>query len=250
MQISQWSLCLMTGLRLLIMEGKPAACLGGFGCQANVVGDKGHQLAVWPLNTRRECLLLGLAWHNTVVEDRQVVIKTAVIPTMNSSWAGTQRGKSKGWTGREGQKKERQRRAAGVKRGEDGDHYARTMGLFSTVCRPRFRADVLTVSGSMEREIPTKGGVQILWEIRPLFNISWRPTIYSWDSIPLEGPTFRLTPRAQWAALNWVPAHSSSPWQIVHHESPCLFILLFFSLRVVIEKGACLAGGACGRVNT
>lgn len=37
---------------------------------------------------------------------------------------------------------------------------------------PRFRADVLTVSGSMEGEIPTKGGVQILWEIRPLFNIS------------------------------------------------------------------------------
>lgn len=36
----------------------------------------------------------------------------------------------------------------------------------------RFRADVLTVSGSMEGEIPTKGGVQILWEIRPLFNIS------------------------------------------------------------------------------
>lgn len=35
-----------------------------------------------------------------------------------------------------------------------------------------FRADVLTVSGSMEGEIPTKEGVQILWEIRPLFNIS------------------------------------------------------------------------------
>lgn len=118
----------------------------------------------------------------------------------------------------------------------------------STVCGPCFRADVLTVSGSMEGEIPTKGGVQILWEIRPLFNISWRPTIYSWDSIPLEGPTFRLTPQSQWAALNWVPAHSSSPWQIVPHESPCLFILLFFSLRVAKEKGACLAGGVYWRV--
>lgn len=39
-------LCLVTGLRLLITEGKPAAWLGGFGCQENVVGDKGHQLAV------------------------------------------------------------------------------------------------------------------------------------------------------------------------------------------------------------
>lgn len=47
-----------------------------------------------------------------------------------------------------------------------------TVGLFGTVCGPCFRADVLTVSGSMEGEIPTKGGVQILWEIRPLFNIS------------------------------------------------------------------------------
>lgn len=47
-----------------------------------------------------------------------------------------------------------------------------TVGLFSTVCGLCFRADVLTVSGSMEGEIPTKGGVQILWEMRPLFNIS------------------------------------------------------------------------------
>ncbi|KAJ4934806.1 hypothetical protein JOQ06_007588, partial [Pogonophryne albipinna] len=35
--------------------------------------------------------------------------------------------------------------------------------------------------------------------------------------------------------------------RIVPHESPCLFILLFFSLRVAKEKRACLAGGACGR---
>lgn len=27
------------------------ACLGGFGCQACVGGDKGHQLAIWPFNT-------------------------------------------------------------------------------------------------------------------------------------------------------------------------------------------------------
>lgn len=159
----------------------------------------------------------------------------------------------KGWTDRERKtKRDRQTGQQGERERERwgwGAFDARTMGLFSAVCGPCFRADVLTVSGSMEGEIPTKGGVQILWEIRPLFNISWRPTIYSWDSIPLEGPTFRLTPQAQWAALNWVPAHSSSPWQIVLYESPCLFILLFFSLRVAIEKGACLAGGACGRVN-
>lgn len=36
-------------------------------------------------------MLLGLAWHNTVLEQGQVVIKTAVIPSMNSSWAGRQR---------------------------------------------------------------------------------------------------------------------------------------------------------------
>lgn len=63
------------------MEGKPAACLGGFGCQANVVGDRGHRLAGRPLHTRTECLLLGLAWHNTVVPDGQVVIKSAIIPS-------------------------------------------------------------------------------------------------------------------------------------------------------------------------
>lgn len=69
-------------------------------------------------------MLLGLAWHNTVVEEGQVVIKTAVIPSMNSSWAGTRRGKSKGWTDREGTiKKGRQTRAAGVKRGDGGEHY-------------------------------------------------------------------------------------------------------------------------------
>lgn len=39
-------------------------------------------------------MLLGLAWHNTVLEQRQVVIKTAVIPSMNSSWARTQREKA------------------------------------------------------------------------------------------------------------------------------------------------------------
>ncbi|TNN87655.1 hypothetical protein EYF80_002002 [Liparis tanakae] len=37
-------------------------------------------------------------------------------------------------------------------------------------------------------------------------------------------------------------------YKIVPHESPCLFILLFFSLRVAKEKGACLAGGVCGRL--
>lgn len=61
-------------------------------------------------------MLLGLAWHNTVVEDRQVVIKTAVIPSMNSSWAGTERGKSKGWTGREGQKKKTDKGSRGKER--------------------------------------------------------------------------------------------------------------------------------------
>lgn len=73
-------------------------------------------------------MLLGLAWHNTVVEDRQVAIKTAVIPCMNSSWAGTQRGTSTGWTGREGQK-EKTDKGSGAKRGGGGDHSARTMGL-------------------------------------------------------------------------------------------------------------------------
>ncbi len=91
-------------------------------------------------------------------------------------------------------------------------------GSFSTVAEPCFWADVLTVSGSMEGEIPTKRGVQILWEIRPLFNISWSPTIYSLGFIPLEGPSFRLTPPPQWAALNWVPAHFPAPWQIVLDE--------------------------------
>lgn len=70
----------------------------------------------------------------------------------------------------------------------------------------------------MEGEIPTKRGVQILWEIRPLFNISWSSTIYSLDFIPLEGPSFKLTPLPQWAALNWVPAHFPAPWQIVPDE--------------------------------
>lgn len=66
------------------MDGKPAARLGGFGCQANVVGDRGHRLAGRPLHTRTECLLLGLAWHNTVVLDRQVVIKkSTIIPSVN-----------------------------------------------------------------------------------------------------------------------------------------------------------------------
>lgn len=32
-------------------------------------------------------MLLGLACHNTVLEREQVVIKTAVIPSMNISWA-------------------------------------------------------------------------------------------------------------------------------------------------------------------
>ena len=40
-------------------------------------------------------MLLGLAWHNTVLEQGQVVIKTAVIPSMNSSWAGRRREKGK-----------------------------------------------------------------------------------------------------------------------------------------------------------
>lgn len=65
------------------MDRKPVACLGGFGYQANVVGDRGHRLAGRPLHTRTECLLLGLAWHNTVVLDRQVVIKSAIIPSVN-----------------------------------------------------------------------------------------------------------------------------------------------------------------------
>ena len=147
---------------------------------------------------------------------------------------GERKTKRKRHTGQQEREREGER---GRERWGWGVFDAWTAGLFSTVCRPRFRADVLTVSGSMEGEIPTKGGVQILWEILPLFNISWRPTIYSWDSIPLEGPTFRLTPQAQWAALNWVPAHSLAPWQIVPHESPCLFILLFFPLRVAKEKG-------------
>ena len=38
-------------------------------------------------------MLLGLAWHNTVLVQGQVVIKTAVIPSMNSSCAGRQREK-------------------------------------------------------------------------------------------------------------------------------------------------------------
>lgn len=109
-------------------------------------------------------------------------------------------------------------------------------GALKRSLQPGLRADVLTVSGSMEGEIPTKGGVQILWEIRPFFNISWRPAIYSWDLIPLEGPTFRLTLQAQWAALNWVPALSSSPWQIVRCESLSLFVLLLFSVSVAREK--------------
>lgn len=53
----------------------------------------------------RGCLLLGLAWHNTVLEQGQVVIKTAVIPSMNSSWARRQREKRKeGEIGRERQR--------------------------------------------------------------------------------------------------------------------------------------------------
>lgn len=35
----------MTGVIVLV------TCLGGFGCQACVGGDKGHQLAIWPFNT-------------------------------------------------------------------------------------------------------------------------------------------------------------------------------------------------------
>lgn len=40
-------------------------------------------------------LLLDLAWRNTVLELGQVVIKIAVIPSMNSSCAGGQREKWK-----------------------------------------------------------------------------------------------------------------------------------------------------------
>lgn len=106
-----------------------------------------------------------------------MAIRAAVIPSMNSSWARTQAEKAKdGEMGRERQRvgdRERATGWVGGRRGEGGGAFdARTPELFSTVCGPRFRADVLTVSGSMEGEIPTKGGVQILWEIRPLFNIS------------------------------------------------------------------------------
>lgn len=112
------------------------------------------------------CLLLGLAWHNTVLQQGQVVIKTAVIPSP-ARRRRKQRKEATIWRGRQ---RERDRQ---TDRGEAGVRFhAWTVGLFSTVREPRFRADVLTVSGSMEGEIPTKRGVQILWEIRPLFNIS------------------------------------------------------------------------------
>lgn len=100
-----------------------------------------------------------------MLEQGQVVIKTAVIP----SRARRQRA-SDGGRDRE-RKRKRQTEQWGEVRG-GGVFDAWTVGLFSRVCGPCFRADVLTVSGSMEGEIPTKGGVQILWEIRPLFNIS------------------------------------------------------------------------------
>lgn len=57
-------------------------------------------------------MLLGLAWHNTVLEQRQVVIKTAVIPSMNSSWARTEREReSGGWS--DGERKTKRNRQTG-----------------------------------------------------------------------------------------------------------------------------------------
>lgn len=147
-------------------------------------------------------------------QKRQVVIKSAVIPSMNRSRLGLLWWKLSMSNAASREK----RRDSGKRREMVFD--ARPLRLFSIVAGPHFWADVLTVSGSMEGEIPTKGGVQILWEIRSLFNISWSPTIYSWDFIPLEGPIFSLTPPPQWAALNWVPAHSPAPWQIVPDEKP------------------------------
>lgn len=62
-------------------------------------------------------MLLGLAWHNIVLKQRQVVIKTAVIPSMNTSWARTQRGESDGWRDREGKTKRKETdRATGGER--------------------------------------------------------------------------------------------------------------------------------------
>lgn len=102
-----------------------------------------------------------------------MVIKSAVIPSMNSSWPRSQGEKAKdGQTGRGETTGARGRGDAGGKARMAFD--AQTSGLSKQQrsAALRFRADVLTVSGSMEGEIPTKGGVQILWEIRPLFNIS------------------------------------------------------------------------------
>lgn len=56
-------------------------------------------------------MLLGLAWHNTVLEQGQVVIKTAVIPFMNSSWAGRQREKGKERKIRRERQRERDRQS-------------------------------------------------------------------------------------------------------------------------------------------
>lgn len=142
---------------------------------------------------------------NAEQQKGQVVIKTAVIPFMNRSRFLSLWGKLC-------------MSSTAERKREKGSVWCWAPRPFSTVAEPCFWADVLTVSGSMEGEIPTKRGVQILWEIRPLFNISWSFTIYSLDFIPLEGPSFRLTPPPQWAALNWVPAHFPAPWQIVPDE--------------------------------
>lgn len=153
---------------------------------------------------------------NAEQQKGQVVIKSAVIPSMNRSRLGLLWWKLSMSNAASREK----RRDSGRGREREMAFDAGPLRLFSIVAGPHFWADVLTVSGSMEGEIPTKGGVQILWEIRSLFNISWSPTIYSWDFIPLEGPVFSLTPPPQWAALNWVPAHSPAPWQIVPDEKP------------------------------